>query len=112
MDRGGAAMAVKRGRECGSDGGEVEYEKLRNERLRENQKRMEELGILSLSKSLSESVRSPGIRGSPRTPSSTPRALAPAGPARRSSRYVFLLDKPFRSCKVSSKLLHWTALFV
>lgn len=84
-------MAVKRGRECGSDGGEVEYEKLRNERLRENQKRMEELGLLSLSKSLSESARGPGFRGSPRTPSSTPRPIVPAGPARRSSRYVFFL---------------------
>lgn len=79
---------MKRGRESDSDGGEVEYEKLRNERLLENQKRMEELGILSLSKSLSESVRSPGLsgRGSPRTPSSTPRAIVPVGPARRSSR--------------------------
>lgn len=82
------AMAVKREREeCGDDVdvdvGEVEYEKLRNERLRENQKRMEELGLLSLSKSLSETVRPP-----PRTFSSpSPRPITPAGPARRSSRY-------------------------
>ena len=85
-------MGVKRGRESGSDGGEVEYEKLRNDRLRENQKRMEELGLASLSKSLSESVRGSG-RVAPRTPSSIPRVIVPAGPARRSSRYAFLATR-------------------
>ena len=82
-------MGVKRGRESGSDGAEVEYEKLRNDRLRENQKRMEELGIVGLSKSLSESVRK-AARPSPRSASPIPRVIAPAGPARRSSRYAFL----------------------
>lgn len=80
---------MKRGREDGSDGaeGEIEYEKLRNARLAENQKRMEELGLLNLSKCLRESVRSPASsRASSRSPSSIPRLSTPAGPARRSSR--------------------------
>lgn len=84
-------MGMKRGREDGSDGaeGEIEYEKLRNARLAENQKRMEELGLLNLSKCLRESVRSPASsRASSRSPSSIPRLSTPAGPARRSSRYV------------------------
>lgn len=78
-------MGVKRGRD---DGAEVEYEKLRNDRLRENQKRMEELGILGLSKSLAESVRP--ARPPPRCSAAIPRVIAAAGPARRSSRYAFM----------------------
>ncbi|KAG0563112.1 hypothetical protein M758_8G004900 [Ceratodon purpureus] len=77
-------MGVKRGRESGSDSGEVEYEKLRNDRLRENQKRMEELGILGLSKSLSGAVRP--VRPLPRPSPAIPRVVLPPCPARRSSR--------------------------
>ena len=71
---------------------EIEYEKLRNARLVENRKRMEELGLKGLSQQLTESARtSPAIAGSRSsrlrgTPSQ--RLPSPVVPSRRSSRLI------------------------
>lgn len=72
---------------------EIEYEKLRNARLVENRKRMEELGLKGLSQQLTESARtSPAISGSRSssrlrgTPSQ--RLPSPIVPSRRSSRLI------------------------
>lgn len=82
-------MVGKRGREYGGEAEEeqIEYEQLRNARLVENRKRMEELGLVGLSHSLSESVRPPPLARSA-SPRASPSIKPPiqSGPSRRSSR--------------------------
>jgi hypothetical protein len=87
-------MGMKRVRSYSEDAlEEIEYEKLRNARLVENRKRMEELGLKGLSQQLTESGRtSPAISGSRSssrlrgTPSQ--RLPSPIVPSRRSSRLI------------------------
>lgn len=76
-----------------------EYERRREERIKENFERMKKLGILDLSLKLKTASKpKPTRKYNNGSPSSTPQRVSPmsrhVGPVRRSSRYIFEFD-PF-----------------
>lgn len=102
----------------------VEYEKLRNARLLENRKRMEDLGLKGLAQQLKESSTPPLSASRPSSRLRDPpshRLPAPVGPSRRSSRLVHTRNSLFcngfsfwilRSCFCFSCICSFEEFFV